>query len=157
MSNDKPNYSLIPVENLKIAVVCASFNEVLTDALLSRVCQCLEANGKLSELLIERVPGSHELPSCIDLILQSKSFDCVIGLGVVIKGNTSHHHLVADTTGHALQKLSTSLHIPIINGVIVTEDRETAVERITGSIDRGLEFAQAALQMANLRRKWTKI
>ena len=61
------------------------------EALLSRVLSCLEENGKLQNLIIERVPGSNEIPSCIDLILNNNSLDCMIGLGVVIKGSTSHH------------------------------------------------------------------
>ena len=77
--------------------------QFLCEALLSRVLSCLEENGKLQDLLIERVPGSNEIPSCIDLILNNNSLDCIIGLGVVIKGSTSHHHLVAESSGHAMQ------------------------------------------------------
>ena len=82
--------------------------------------------GMLKELLIERVPGSIEVPIGIDLILQNSHFDCVIGLGVVIKGSTSHHHLVAESTGHALQNLSLQYHTPIINGIVVTDDLQSA-------------------------------
>ena len=112
----------------------------------------LEENGKLGKLLIERVPGSNEIPSCIDLILQNSSLDCMIGLGVVIKGSTSHHHLVAESTAHSLQTLSIQYHIPIINGIVVTDDLHSAEQRIVGDIDRGLEFAQAALHMAQLKK-----
>ncbi len=157
MSTDSPSYSIVDPKLLSIGVVCASFNPRLCDALLTRVTSCLEENGKLGELLIERVPGSNEIPSCIDLILQNSSLDCMIGLGVVIKGSTSHHHLVAESTAHSLQTLSMQYHIPIINGIVVTDDLHSAEQRIVGEIDRGLEFAQAALHMAQLRKKWTKI
>ena len=157
MSTDSPRYSIVDPKLLSIGVVCASFNPTLCDALLARVTSCLEENGKLGKLLIERVPGSNEIPSCIDLILQNSSLDCMIGLGVVIKGSTSHHHLVAESTAHSLQTLSMQYHIPIINGIVVTDDLHSAEQRIVGDIDRGLEFAQAALHMAQLRKKWTKI
>jgi 6,7-dimethyl-8-ribityllumazine synthase len=114
-------------------------------------------NAGLQNLLIERVPGSNEIPSGIDLILQNKTFDCFVALGVVIKGTTSHHHLVAEASGHALQKISLQYHIPVINGIVVTDDIKSAEDRITGHIDRGLEFAEAALHMAQLHKKWTKI
>ena len=157
MSTDTPDYSIVDPSQLSIGVVCASFNPSLREALLFRVLSCLEENGKLQNLIIERVPGSNEIPSCIDLILNNNSLDCIIGLGVVIKGSTSHHHLVAEASGHALQNLAMQYHTPVINGIVVTDDLQSAEERITGPLDRGLEFAKAALEMAALRKKWTKI
>jgi 6,7-dimethyl-8-ribityllumazine synthase len=156
MSTDSPNYSGVDPSQLSIGVVCASFNPILCEALLSRVLSCLEENGKLQNLIIERVPGSNEIPSGIDLILNNNSLDCIIGLGVVIKGSTSHHHLVAESSGHAMQNLALQYHTPVINGIVVTDDLRSAEERITGQLDRGLEFARAALEMAVLRKKWTK-
>ena len=85
------------------------------------------------------------------------NFDCLVALGVVIKGGTSHHHLVAESTGHSLQSLSLQYHTPIINGIVVTDDIKSAEDRIIGNIDRGMEFANAALFMAQLKQKWTKI
>ena len=156
MSTDSPHYSSVDPSQLSIGVVCASFNPILCEALLSRVLSCLEENGKLQNLIIERVPGSNEIPSCIDLILNNNFLDCIIGLGVVIKGSTSHHHLVAESSGQAIQKLALQYHTPVINGIVVTDDIHSAEERITGQMDRGLEFAKAALEMAVLRKKWTK-
>ena len=80
----------------------------------------------------------------------------MIGLGVVIKGATSHHHLVAESAGNAIQSLVLQHGVPIINGIVVTDDENSANERINGSLDRGREFAQAALEMAHLHEKWTK-
>jgi len=157
MSTDSPDNLITDPAELSIGVVCASFNPHLCEALLKRVTNCLQEEGMLKELLIERVPGSNEVPIGIDLILQNSHFDCVIGLGVVIKGSTSHHHLVAESTGHALQNLSLQYHTPIINGIVVTDDLQSARERITGEIDRGMEFAKAALHMAQIHKKWTKI
>jgi 6,7-dimethyl-8-ribityllumazine synthase len=64
---------------------------------------------------------------------------------------------VAEASGHALQNLAIQYHTPVINGIVVTDDLQSAEERITGPLDRGLEFAKAALEMAALRKKWTKI
>jgi 6,7-dimethyl-8-ribityllumazine synthase len=124
---------------------------------LGRVKEIIHENGTPLELIVERVPGSNEIPSAINLLLEKKTFTAVIGLGVVIKGSTSHHHLVAESAGNAIQSLALKHNTPVINGIIVTDDLKSAEDRITGSIDRGKEFAQAALQMAKLKEKWTTI
>ena len=157
MSTDSPDNLITDPAELSIGIVCASFNSDLCESLLTRVTSCLQEKGMLKKLLIERVPGSNEVPSGIDLILEGTSFDCMIGLGVVIKGSTSHHHLVAEASGHSLQNLSVKYHTPIINGIVVTDDLQSAEDRIVGEIDRGKEFAKAALHMAHLKRKWTRI
>ena len=157
MSTDSPVNLIADPAELSIGVVCASFNSDLCESLLTRVTSCLQEKAMLKKLLIERVPGSNEVPSGIDLILESASFDCMIGLGVVIKGSTSHHHLVAEASGHSLQNLSVKYHTPIINGIVVTDDLQSAEDRIVGEIDRGKEFAEAALHMAYLKRKWIRI
>ena len=70
MSQDPPNQVILDPSALSICVVSASFNPALTNALLDRVTQCMEANGALNQLLVERVPGSHEIP--LVLILSCK-------------------------------------------------------------------------------------
>ena len=72
MSIDNPTFAQIIPSELRIGIVCACFNQKLTDILLERVTSCLTQNGELKELVVERVPGSNEVPSCIDLILQNK-------------------------------------------------------------------------------------
>ena len=157
MSLELPHFSPIEPGNFRLGVVAAQFNQGLVDSLLSRVVEVIEENGKPMELVIERVPGSNEIPVALSFLLENKSFSCLLGLGVVIKGSTSHHHLVAESAGNAIQSLMIKHNTPIINGIIVTDDRQTAEERISGSIDRGREFAQSALQMAKLKGKWTTI
>ena len=117
--------------------------------------EVLKEKGKPADVVVERVPGSHEVPAGLSLLAESGRFSTLIGLGVVIKGSTSHHHLVAESAGHAIQNLVIQHRLPIINGIVVTDDLTTAEERITGSLDRGREFAHAALEMASLRQRWT--
>ena len=120
----------------------------------NRVLEVLKEQGKPADVVVERVPGSHEVPAGLSLLAESGRFSTLIGLGVVIKGSTSHHHLVAESAGHAIQNLVIQHRLPIINGIVVTDDLPTAEERITGSLDRGREFAHAALEMASLRQRW---
>ncbi len=156
MSVDTPDGERLTSGGLRLGVVCARYNGELTDALLARVTGLIEEVGPPERLVVERVPGSHEVPVAMALMLESDSFDCLVGLGVVIKGDTSHHHLVAENAGSAMQQLAMERAIPIINGIIVTDDPNEARERVTGPIDRGREFAEAALHMATLKRKWKK-
>ena len=156
MSLDAPKPDNPSSDGLSIGIVCARYNEELTDALLARVTEVIQAAGEPENLSVERVPGSHEVPVGLSLMLESRDFDCLVGLGVVLKGATSHHHLVAESAGSALQKLAIDRSTPIINGIIVTETLDEARERVTGSIDRGREFAEATLNMAQLKRRWKK-
>lgn len=154
MSTDYPAATVIDPSPFTFGIVCSRFNESLTQSLLDRVTEILQEHGKPADLIIERVPGSHEIPAGLSLLAESGRFTCLIGLGVVIKGSTSHHLLVAESTGHAIQSLVLRHRLPIINGIVVTDDTITAEERITGHLDRGREFAHAALEMASLRQRW---
>ena len=154
MSTDSPTAPVIDPSPFSFGIVCARFNEFLTQHLLNRVLEVLKEQGKPADVVVERVPGSHEVPAGLSLLAESGRFSTLIGLGVVIKGSTSHHHLVAESAGHAIQNLVIQHRLPIINGIVVTDDLPTAEERITGSLDRGREFAHAALEMASLRQRW---
>jgi 6,7-dimethyl-8-ribityllumazine synthase len=77
----------------------------------------------------------------------------VICLGVLIGGDTSHHEMVGQSVSHALQRVALDAHTPVINGVIVADTRAQAAARCVGKINRGAEFAAAALEMAALTRK----
>ena len=77
----------------------------------------------------------------------------VIALGVLIGGDTNHHEMVGQSVSHALQQAALATRVPIINGVIVTDTPAQAKARTVGRVDRGTEFAHAALEMAALRKK----
>ena len=78
--------------------------------------------------------------------------DVVIALGVLIGGDTNHHEMVGQSVSHALQGIAVQTGVPVINGVIVTDTRAQAAARCLGRINRGAEFAAAALAMAALKR-----
>ena len=103
MSTDPPTARVIDPSPFSFGIVCARFNESLTQHLLNRVLQVLQEQGKPANLVVERVPGSHEVPAGLSLLAESGRFSCLLGLGVVIKGSTSHHHLVAESAGNAIQ------------------------------------------------------
>ena len=139
---------------LKYAVVAARFNGEFADALLKNVVENLQAAGvSPDDIECIRVPGSHEIPFAISMLAEIDEHDCLIALGVLIGGDTQHHVIVGSNAGLELQRISTDCQVPVINGIIVAENRKQAAARTDGSINRAKEFALAAVAMASLRKK----
>jgi 6,7-dimethyl-8-ribityllumazine synthase len=141
----------------RLGIVAARFNEALVDGLLGRVLEGLKAAGvKEQNVAITRVPGSHEVPWAAQQLATGGQCDCVIGLGVLIAGDTSHHEMVGESVSHALQRVALDSGVPMINGVMVVNSQAQAEARCVGAINRGAEFAAAALEMAALKRKFSR-
>ncbi|HTO02896.1 MAG TPA: 6,7-dimethyl-8-ribityllumazine synthase [Opitutus sp.] len=141
----------------RVAVVASRFNAELVDALLTRVLERLSAAGvKKKATTVVRVPGAHEIPWAANVLARNERPHVVIALGVLIGGDTSHHEMVGSSVSHALQRVAIDSRVPVINGVIVADTRAQAVERCRGKINRGTEFAAAALEMAELKRKFSR-
>ena len=153
MSEDNPVSQPIDGKGLRIAVVAARFNQSLVDTLLERTSAGIESAG--ASLQVERVPGSNELPFAAALLARSGQFDAIVTLGVIIAGATNHHNIIAESSSLALHQVSIETGLPTINGIIVAETLAQAEERTSGPINRGSEFAQAALEMAQLKNQWT--
>jgi 6,7-dimethyl-8-ribityllumazine synthase len=154
MSLATPSRRPIDGASFRIAVVAARFNEVLVDALRARLTAGLRAAGvKAERIESHRVPGSHEVPWAVARLAARGRYDCVIALGVLIGGDTNHHEMVGQSVSHALQRVAIDSGTPVINGVLVTDTLAQARARCTGKIDRGAEFACAALEMAALKRR----
>ena len=143
MSLAKPSSLSVNGAKLRIGIVAARFNESLVDTLLARVQAGLTAAGvPLKNVSVVRVPGSHEVPWAVQAMAAGR--DCVIGLGVLIGGDTNHHEMVGQSVSHAFQQIALETGVPVINGVVVANTRAQAQARCAGRIDRGAEFAQAA-------------
>jgi 6,7-dimethyl-8-ribityllumazine synthase len=136
-----------------LGIVAARYNSALVDALLHTVLEKLTAAGvKEQRITVVRVPGSHEVPVVAQWLARGGKRDCVIALGVLIAGSTNHHEMVGRSVSHALQQVALTTGTPVINGVIVADNRKQAEARCLGAINRGVEFAGAALDMAALKR-----
>lgn len=153
MSLNAPTPSTLDGAPFGVGIVAARFNAGLIDALLERVQAGLQAAGvKENRIKLLRVPGSHEVPVAALWLASEAEHDVVIGLGVLIGGDTNHHEMVGQSVSHALQQVALTTGTPVINGVMVTDNQAQAEARTTGAINRGAEFARAALEMAALRR-----
>lgn len=155
MSFDNPIAQKIDGRNLRIAVVAARYNSMLVDSLMKHVMANL-ALADVPTLTTERVPGSAELPFAASILADHSPLDAIIVLGVIIAGDTNHHNTIGDSTARALQEISIRQKIPVINGILVVSTIQQAQDRIDGTANRGKEFALAALEMAQLKKKWKK-
>jgi 6,7-dimethyl-8-ribityllumazine synthase len=134
-------------------IVAARYNPALVDALLDTVFGELTVAGvETRRIKMVRVPGSHEVPVAAQWLAAGGGHDCVIALGVLVGGETSHHEMVGRSVSSALQQVALATRIPVINGVIVAENLQQAEARCRGPLSRGKEFAWAALEMAALHR-----
>jgi 6,7-dimethyl-8-ribityllumazine synthase len=157
MSLSAPSSRALRATGLRFGVVAARFNEPLINGLLERVCAGLRAAGVSERALrVTRVPGSHEVPWGAQRLAVAGRIDCVVALGVLIAGDTNHHEMVGESVSHALQRIALDTGIPVINGVIVVNSVAQARARCVGRINRGAEFAAAAVEMAVLRREFSR-
>ncbi|MDR2845412.1 MAG: 6,7-dimethyl-8-ribityllumazine synthase [Puniceicoccales bacterium] len=149
MSQDKPTIPLVDGTDLSFAVVAARYNNDLVETLLKRVRATLrKARVSDSSIKVLRVPGAAELPYVANMLAQTSEYACVIVLGVIIAGETNHHEVLANSTAVALQGIALQSEVPVINGILTVNSREQAEARASGELDRGAEFANAALEMA---------
>jgi len=157
MSLDAPAPSPVDGAPYSFGVAAACFNPALVDGLLTGLRATLRAGGVRAEAIeVVRVPGSHELPYAVQLLAETGRHDCLIALGVLIGGDTNHHEMVGSSVSQALQHLSLAARRPVINGVVVADTRAQADARCIGPINRGAEFAAAALTMAGLKHAFSR-
>ena len=153
MSLNNPNIQITDGSNLRFAIVASRYNEVLVNTLVQHTTATLsEAN--IPKPAIERVPGAAELPYAVGTLADHTLFDAIIAIGVVIAGDTDHHLIIGNSTAWALQKISIRQKVPVINGILVVNSIDQAEARVGEPINRGKEFALAAIEMARFRKRW---
>ncbi len=134
--------------------MAARYNPELVDALVEQARgYLLAARVKAESLELWRVPGSNELPVAVQGMIERGGFHAVVALGVIVRGGTIHYEVISYSTADALHAVSLATGAPVINGIVVAENEEQARERCLGAVNRGAEFAWAALEMAALRRE----
>lgn len=142
-------------QDARIALVAAKFNSPVVDNLLAGALARLEQQ-KIAEggLTLVRVPGAMELPLIAQQLLQVQALDAVIALGAVIRGETSHFDYVCSACERGLQQVSLQTGVPVIFGVLTTENAAQAFARAdVQGINKGGQFVLDALEMISLIRQ----
>ncbi len=149
MSLNKGKMPKIDASQYRFAIVASRFNKKYVDALVKDAVKTLNEHGVSAEnIRLVRVPGAGEIPHVCNMLAETDEYDAVIALGVVVAGDTPHHLVIAHSTATALQQIAIVTTVPMINGIIVTENEEQAKARTVGDIARGAEFAECAMEMA---------
>ena len=137
---------------MKFAIVIARFNEFISGKLLSGCLDGLKRHGA-DDARIDLVwaPGSFEIPLLAKKLAMSAKYDAVICLGAVIRGATPHFDYVSAEVSKGVAAASMDSGVPVIFGVLTTDNLEQAIERAgTKGGNKGFDAALAAIEMANV-------
>ena len=147
--------SFTNASTLKVGIVIARFNDLITNKILSGCLDCLKRHGLdtsdlSNQVDIVWVPGSFELPIAAKTLMKKKSFDVVIALGAVIRGETSHYDVVISEASKGISQVSYENNVPIIFGVLTTDTMQQALERAGIKNNLGWNYALQAIEMGSL-------
>jgi len=142
----------LDAKELKFGIVVARFNEFISSKLLSGCLDGLKRHGA-DDANIETVwaPGSFEIPFLAKKMATSGNYNAVICLGAVIRGATPHFDYIAAEVSKGVASIGLETGIPVIYGVLTTDNIEQAIERAgTKSGNKGFDAALTAIEMANV-------
>lgn len=143
------------VTGLRIAVVVARFNDLVTSRLLSGCLDCLSRHGidtgeSSAQLDVAWVPGSFEIPLVAQALAASGRYQVVITLGAVIRGDTPHFDVVVAEVSKGVAAVARETGIPVIFGVLTTDTLQQALERAGIKSNLGWSYGLQALEMGSL-------
>ena len=139
-------------KDIKVGIVAARFNEFIVSKLLSGAIDGLKRHDvKEEDIEVAWVPGAFEIPLIAAKMVKMEKYDVVICLGAVIRGSTTHYDYVCSEVSKGVAHVSLGSEIPVIFGVLTTENIEQAIERAgTKAGNKGAEAALAAIEMVSL-------
>jgi len=142
----------VDARGLRFGIVAARYNVELADALVANCLDMLaKAGADLRVSRAVRVPGSFEVSAAAAKLAKSGKYDCIIGLGIILRGETSHAHHIADAVAHGLTNIAIQTGVPTVFGIVNADNLKQARIRCLGKQhNRGREAAQTAIQMAQL-------
>lgn len=147
--------NIVASENFKIGIVASRFNDFVVGRLIDGALDGLKRhNVKDLNITLAKVPGAFEIPVAAKKMAESKKFDAIICLGAVIRGATSHYDYVCNEVSKGIAQVSLESGVPVLFGVLTTENIEQAVERSGSKAgNKGTECALAAIEMIQLLKQ----
>lgn len=142
-------------KNTRVGIVVARFNEFITSKLLGGAIDTLKRHDVNEDSIdVAWVPGAFEIPLIAKKMAESGKYDAVICLGAIIRGSTSHYDLVCNEAAKGISQVSLNTGIPVLFGVITTDNIEQAIERAGSKAgNKGSECAEGAIELINLIRE----
>jgi 6,7-dimethyl-8-ribityllumazine synthase len=141
-------------QGMRLGLVCARFNQLITDRLLAGALDTLERCGVADgDLTVVWVPGSFEVPLAAKTLAAREDIDAVVTLGAVIRGETGHYDLVAGLVAAGVARASLDTGTPVVFGVLTTDTLEQALDRAGAKAgNKGAEAAATAIEMVHVLR-----
>ena len=139
-------------QGLRVAVVVARFNELVTRPLLNAAIGTLTRYGVVDDdINVVWVPGAFELPVVAKSLAKTSRFDAIVCLGAVIRGETGHYDMVAGNAARGISQVGVDTGVPTIFGVLTTENMDQALNRAVGKAgNMGANAAVSAIETARL-------
>ena len=146
--------NVVAPEGMKVGIIASRFNSFVVEKLLDGAVDGLVRHGVEAENIDACwVPGAFEIPVVAQKMAMSGKYDAVICVGAVIRGATSHYELVVNETTKGIAQVGMNAGIPVLFGVIATENIEQAIERSGSKAgNKGYECALGAIEMVNVLR-----
>ena len=144
--------NVVAKENMKVGIIAARFNEFITSKLVGGAMDGLTRHGVNEDnIALAWVPGAFEIPVIAKKMAESGKYDALICVGAVIRGNTSHYDYVCSEVSKGIAQVSLSTGMPVMFGVLTTENIEQAIERAgTKAGNKGYDCALGAIEMVNV-------
>lgn len=153
MSDQVPQFNQQAPDDSKVAIIAAQYNAVISDALAIAAVDTLITLGVARDNILQhRVPGAFELPSAALWVGRYQRIDAIIAVGTVIRGDTPHFDYVCGACAQGLMQVGVTLELPVIFGVLTTDNQTQAQARTTPHNNKGAEAARAAIEMMRLKR-----
>ena len=153
------DFNSIPdASQMRVGIVVSEWNSSITEKLLEGACNTLEKHGvSHNNISIFRVPGSFELTFGAQQVAKNCNIDAVITLGCVVRGDTPHFDYVCEGVTEGITRLNTTQDIPVIFGLLTTENMQQAEDRAGGIFgNKGDEAAITAIKMIDFICKFKK-
>ena len=150
------DFNSVPdASDMRFGIVVSEWNSHITGALLEGAVTTLKKHGVKGEnILIQTVPGSFELTFGSAQMIKSGKVDAVIAIGCVVRGDTPHFDYVCAGTTQGIAHLNATSNVPVIYGLITTNNMEQAEDRAGGKLgNKGDEGAITAIKMVDFKRK----
>ena len=150
MESSKITHNIADIQQeIKVEIICSRYNDEVVKMLKD---SCINNLKKIDDKLVKvnehDVPGAYEIPVVAKNLILRRQPDVIIALGAIIRGETAHFEIVANSCSHSLSSLSVSYGLPIIFGVLTVENMDQAIYRADPNKgDKGGEAAYTAIEM----------
>lgn len=145
----------LSAEGLRIAIVASRWNDFVVSRLIAGAVDAFERlGGSTDAITIIRVPGSFELPMAAKRVAGMRSYDAIVCLGVIIRGETPHNEYIASEVFKGIGQVSLETNVPIALGVVTADNLEQAIDRAGAkSGNKGFDAVMTAVELANVYRE----